>query len=131
MNGVVQLPSGRGTRPTWEATIEIETVIFWEPGRHPGQIQPAGPALAEIAIIIGAMRGRRHGTGPVSICLPGSAIGRAANSAAVLPGCSRILVEIPPPQSRPKADKMSSTTNEKRQENQVFDTASPALGVWK
>jgi hypothetical protein len=36
-----------------------------------------------------------------------------------------------PPQSRPKADKMPSTTNEKRQENQVFDTASPALGVWK
>ena len=73
------------------------------------------------------MRGtrRRHGTGPEAICLPGSAVGNAANSAAVMSGCRRgSSWKYHHHKAAQKADKMPSTTNERRQDNQVIRKAT-------
>src|SRR5260370_4977033 len=73
------------------------------------------------------MRGtrRRHGTGPEAICLRGWAVGNAANSAEVMRGCGRgSSWKSHHQKATQKADKMPSTTNERRQDNHVIRKAT-------
>src|ERR1700740_3136415 len=78
-------------------------------------------------IINGATRGtrRRHGTGPEPACVAGSAAGNAPISALLMRGCWRgSSWKYRHHRAAQKADKVPSTTNEKRQENQVIRKAT-------